>query len=80
MIEKKDYTVNDDSTLLKFGNAFQSKIIVLLLIKKTFIGMYDILPFCWYFTKVVRLEQMNTYFPFFKDYMDQFRKKIQVRM
>ena len=37
MIEKKDYTVNDDSTLLKFGNVFQSKIIALLLTKKSFI-------------------------------------------
>ena len=37
MIEKKGYTVNDDSTLLKFGNAFQSKIIALLLTKKSFI-------------------------------------------
>ncbi len=34
---EKDYMEKDDSTLLKFGNAFQSKIIVLLLIKKTFI-------------------------------------------
>ena len=39
MIEKKGYTVNDDSTLLKFGNAFQSKIIALLLTKKSFKSM-----------------------------------------
>ena len=34
---ERDYMAKDDSTLLKFGNAFQSKIIALLLINKSFI-------------------------------------------